>query len=335
MICVVALKTALGICFVFLLVRAIDPSSLERALARSQPPYLVASLVSKLAGFLLLAWRSQRLLAPQHSARFRFLIRSHLVAFAGNNLLPLRAGEMLRVVLVKRFAGVPVRAGLSIAVVERLLDVWSLALLILLLLGTTGGAGPMPSRLVQVGVFAGIFALTIVLVALAVRRARKRCPAALLFFARPVARRVVKWIGETVDQSFDTLTGRKLAACGFLTLAFWLSSIVSAALWIEGMCLELPWYAPLLVVAFVSLAGALPATPAQVGTYHYAAFAAASLSGADSDRAIAFSLIAHAFSIIPFTLTGIAMGFRDVPSLLEESLQTRQSRGIGTATPLD
>ncbi len=71
--------------------------------------------------------------------------------------------------------------------------------------------------------------------------------------------------------------------------------------------LDLPWYAPVLVVAVTALGTALPSSPAFVGTYHYFSALGVSFLGVDQATAASFAIVAHAAAFVPFTLVGMAV----------------------------
>jgi uncharacterized membrane protein YbhN (UPF0104 family) len=71
--------------------------------------------------------------------------------------------------------------------------------------------------------------------------------------------------------------------------------------------LELPFYAPAVVLAVTALGTALPSSPAFVGTYHYFSALGISVLGVEEATAASFALVAHAVAFVPFTLVGLAV----------------------------
>src|SRR5439155_9056558 len=102
--------------------RGLDWRGLGRALARASLPLVALAAALNL---LIVWWRSARLgalLAPVRVVRATHLFRYHLASFAANNLLPGRAGELLRIVLLRRREGVPAASALALALVAKVVD---------------------------------------------------------------------------------------------------------------------------------------------------------------------------------------------------------------------
>ena len=96
-----------------------------------------------------------------------------------------------------------------------------------------------------------------------------------------------------------------------LTIVFWTISClgIEVTLWAFGI--DLPWYAPVVILAFLTLGLAIPSTPGNIGTFHYAASYAMTSLGASATTAGAFSVVSHAVSVLPFTLLAIPVFFAE------------------------
>src|SRR5262249_964967 len=109
------------------------------------------------------AWRV--LLGPAHPVPVVRLYRYTLAAFAGSLLVPARAGEALRLYLLKRHDGLPVTTGASVALAEKLLDGSALVLVVSQLLWIMPGLPAWVGRsilLLIAGAVAGVVALLLV-----------------------------------------------------------------------------------------------------------------------------------------------------------------------------
>ena len=65
-----------------------------------------------------------------------------------------------------------------------------------------------------------------------------------------------------------------------------------------------PWHAGAFTIVIINLAGILPAPPAGIGVYHYAAMVGVSPWLADPSRGFAFALISHALSVAVVLVIG-------------------------------
>jgi hypothetical protein len=103
-------------------VREVDVAALGRALASANLGLLV---VASLLHFVCLsgkAWAWRILLAPPHPVSLSRLLRYEIVASAASAITPARAGEVLRMWILKRRDAVPVATTAAIFVVHKLLD---------------------------------------------------------------------------------------------------------------------------------------------------------------------------------------------------------------------
>src|SRR5262249_32724867 len=148
----------------YVFVRDLDGHALLAALRdASIAPIAVAAAICFGNMFMKSAgWRV--LLGPAHPVPVVRLYRYTLAAFAGSLLVPARAGEALRLSLLKRHDGVPVTTGASVALAEKLLDGSALVLVVSQLLWIMPGLPAWVGRsilLLVVGAVAGIVALLV------------------------------------------------------------------------------------------------------------------------------------------------------------------------------
>ncbi len=120
------LKTiiSLGIAGAFLWVafQKVDWKILGETLKSASPIWLILSAIVILLSCFPRAWRWKILLAPiSKDITMKAAFRAVLVAYAGNTVFP-RAGEVARVIALRRTHPVPLSAALATVVVERVLD---------------------------------------------------------------------------------------------------------------------------------------------------------------------------------------------------------------------
>jgi uncharacterized membrane protein YbhN (UPF0104 family) len=240
-----------------------------------------------LVGFLMMTLRSKVLLRPLHRYSFYRLFRSVLVGFAGNNVLPLRMGELLRVEYLARHGGCAHSACLAVVATERLLDLLCLVLLFFGLL--PAALAQMPSVPVLSAMGAALLVILVLLIAIG--RAPDRFVA--------ISGRLSRWMGARLSRFITDKT--RLFARGLGSLRS-VSSITAAAGCVVGF-----W-----MLVFVAFGNALPSTPAFIGTYHYFAILALTLLGVDPARAGAVAIVSHAMGIIPFTLVAMLLLLGDI-----------------------
>jgi uncharacterized protein (TIRG00374 family) len=89
-----------------------------------------------------------------------------------------------------------------------------------------------------------------------------------------------------------------------ITLAGWLCAAASASFTLVAFTVAAPWFAGAFAIVIINLAGILPAPPAGIGVYHYAAMVGVTPWMPDASRAFAFALVSHAMSVTVVIMIG-------------------------------
>jgi uncharacterized membrane protein YbhN (UPF0104 family) len=213
------------------------------------------------------------------------------VGYAGNNVLPARAGDLARVVLMAPRAGISMRTAVGTLVAERLLDVAVLvALFVVVGYGLLGTVGSGRAELV-----AGIVAALVVVAALAWRVARRS--ERLHAFLAPMASAT---IGLRRAHHGLRLLGMTLVIWAIET-AVW--SLTAGAIGfgvdpIEGAYL----------VALASVFSMIPSGPAYAGTQDAAAILGVKALGGTGAQAVAYIVMLRFVIVVPITVVGLALG---------------------------
>ena len=305
----------------YLSLRKVDLSRIGIEIWRVSWPVLALSLVTKLLAFFFAGWRTSLILRPPAGIGWSRGFKSVLLAFSVNNVAPLRMGELARADYLARATGLTRTASLGVVAFERLLDLLSLALIVVPVLALA--AIEIPGR--------SALGLYLVLPALGI--------AALWWLSRPSGlaffRRRGHWLGARLGAAADRRLGdferglrglespRRLAGVVLASLGFWLMGLASLRIWIAAFGLELPWYAPVLLLAYTAFGAAIPSSPGFVGTYHFFVIAALTRLGVESDTAASLAVVGHFMAIVPFTLAS-------VPLLLAEYLGRGRQRAQPT-----
>lgn len=200
-----------------------------------------------------------------------------LVGYMGNNTLPARAGDLMRVVLL----GAPRRAVLGTVVAERVLDACALvAIFAFVVLDRGLDFGPLP-YLAAAGVL-------LVAVAAAVWR---------------FAPRVREWTRPLIGSTRELLSAYG-AALFLLSLVVWtVEALVYAAVG-DAVGVHLGVTGGLYVMALTNLSALIPAAPGYVGTYDAAVLLA--LRSLELP-ALGYLLVLRFVLFVPITVAGFAV----------------------------
>jgi len=285
------------------LFRDVDLRAIAAGLAETRWSFLAVSVALNLLALWTRARRWFYLFPP--GSRPTHLFNAVMIGYAGNNVLPLRAGEVLRAYVVARH-GPRLWTAVATIVVERVLDGLAVAFILAYLLLTIS----LPRELwwaaiVFVGLDLGLIAvLTVMATAPAVARHVVR----LLVGRHPAVARKIR---ETLDTFNEGLEGaRTLAHLGPIlgwSTASWFLWAVSAWAGFKAANLSLPLSAAWAVLGFVGLGVSLPSSPGFAGIIQAAVVLALALYGVPRAEALGFSILLHAAQFVPVTLWGLAL----------------------------
>ncbi|HEY5801817.1 MAG TPA: lysylphosphatidylglycerol synthase transmembrane domain-containing protein, partial [Burkholderiaceae bacterium] len=254
---------AVSFACLYLVFRNIDLAALRTALAALQWPLLAAGLASLACGYLLrIARWAVMLRAAGATVSARDCAAPFLGSIALNNILPLRAGDIVRALVFPAALAVPrTTAGASL-LIERLADL--LTLLLALGLGLTLAGSALPPWLgagVLVLAAAGFFGLT----AIALFGPWLSSYASRLQAHKP--HRALAIAADLLTSLSAMARPRVLAVLALYSFALW--ACEAGLFWALLAGLGIPATPPqaLAVMALATLATLLPSSPGYVGTF--------------------------------------------------------------------
>jgi uncharacterized membrane protein YbhN (UPF0104 family) len=289
-----SLSTALGV-----LVSAISLGAVVWWISRQDSPrlpesgmgfaWLGVALLVIACSHALRGWRWHRVMwhaGVPHRVRDAFGLT--LVGYMGNNVLPARGGELMRVGLMGNHTTARRREVLGTVIADRLLDTVVLVALFAMLTwaGVKGSRGSAAAGLA--GLAIGAAALTIY-VRLRRRGRLERFAATI----RPVAR---------AARLFVSPHGVPLA---LLTLLVWCLEGLTFMLLARAVGVTLDVLPALAVVVLASLFAAIPAAPGYVGTFDAGLLVGLGAAGVEGGDAVGVLLMARFMFFVPVTLVGL------------------------------
>lgn len=296
--------------FLFLAFRKVQWAELGSTLQSVDWRYLlVATAVFILKQFVRgLRWHI--LLIPLGQLRTMDAFAYLNIGLMANNLLPFRAGEIARAVLLGQRKGFSKSAVLGTIVVERLVDVLVLAALAVLLMLVM----PIPSLVKQsalalggVGCL-GVAGLWVV--------AGRVFPSDKLVLPRPSESNGNPKLGGLAEKvrilvrsfasglaSLRSPLQAAVAVC-YSTLA-WALAVGFAWLVLQACHLDLPWEAALMVILVVNFGTAIPSSPGFIGVAHFLAVLALEPWELPRSAALGFAIVLHAQSFLITLVLGL------------------------------
>ena len=319
---VLILLLTIGLLWFFF--RNADMAQVWAEIRRARPLLLLAAVLVTGLTYVIRALRWQYVLAPLGHAHFSNAFRATVIGFAATFLLPARAGEVIRPLLLARREGLPATATFATIILERLMDMVTVLALFAVFVLTADPAtvSAQPAHLARVKA-GGLLAAAAAAVALTVAFVAAGHPERLGRWALRIervlparlARMVAKFV-ESFTQGLGVLRQpRRLVVSLALSVPLWMS--IAAGIWLTSLAFHItfPYVGSFLVMTILVVGVAMP-TPGAVGGFHAAyQIAVQSFFGAPDDRAIGAAIVLHAVSFVPVTLLGLAFMARDGLSL--------------------
>lgn len=258
------------------------------------------------------AWRWHHLLKPLKSISTRELFPTVAIGYFGNNILPARAGELLRAVVLKKDEGIPVSASLATIIVERVFDGVVMLGFVFVNLSelarltqTSGFVGDIRSlALIGTGVFLG---------ALAVFLGLAMFPERGLALVNGIIQRVIpaKYAEKILGLTDRFLCGLASLRSPRMILMVFLTSVViwlleTAKYWfvMHAFPFQVSFFALMLMNGIVNLATTIPSAPGYVGTFDAPGIAVLQAYAVPKAIAAGYTLALHAALWAPITLLG-------------------------------
>ncbi len=287
----------------------IDTAEVFARLGQVDLRWAIVALLAFTASKVLHAWRWWHFLG-RAEAPIAPLTGVFLIANMANSLLPLRAGDLLRVEVPARRFGIP-RSLLasSVFVVESVLDLFAFAILLVVALMM---ADLPPVLRPLVGLLGGsavvLFGALVILVRSRgvvegnVGRWLRRLP-------ERIARPIVARLPDFVDGMSSLDTNAKAARVVAISLFAWIVEVGVYFLLARAFGLELDLSQALILMIAANLIVSLPLTPWSIGPYELAVTEVLVAMGADRTNAGAFALGSHLMLQAWIVVTGVAAMF--------------------------
>jgi len=274
--------------------------------------YLALAGLCAVFAVWLRAWRWRFLIPNSERMRTANLFSATMIGFMGNNLLPLRIGDLARAYIAAKKENVAASAMLATVVIERLLDVFA----ILIMLSVIFFHLPLPRwiangflLMLAIGALAWIALLSMNRLSAVIDR----------WISRLIPERLQGRVRDFIEAFFAGLAAmrnkRNLTIATLLSIPIWTTYALGTYAGLQACAIYVPFAASWVVLAFVGIGVSLPSAPGFVGTFQFFTVAALALFSVDQQTAFGYSLLHHLAQYIPVTLFGWILLIKEQMSL--------------------
>jgi len=271
-------------------------------MARADLRLLALTAAIATSTMFLRAWRWRLLLSAEAPVPLTAAFWATAAGLFGNNFLPARAGELVRTYMISAY-GLPMPFVLATAFAERIVDAIVLIVIcagVLLLLPSPPGWLAQAATPFAVIGLAGAAAIAVLPFLGSTGRA--------VIQRLPLADTLKPRLGDALDHALRGMRtfhdAPRVAAFLALALVIWCVDAAGTVVGGAALGLSIPPSAALLLIAGLSLASALPATPGYVGIYQFVTVSVLAPFGIARADAIAYILVAQATMYVVIVIWG-------------------------------
>jgi uncharacterized protein (TIRG00374 family) len=304
------LGLAVSAFFVYLALRGLSLAEVGNWLSRANYLWLIPSVLVYFVAVWGRTWRWHYMLRPIKSISLGSLFPVVCIGYMGNNIFPVRAGEVLRSYVLKRKEDVSMSASIATIVVERVFD--GLVMLMFVFIALPFAPVSPELRTYVIAASGLFFVALVVFVILAAKPDFTR-----KVYTLTVRHFLPERLRESADGFLDRfLTGLHFLRSGrdvvmiFLTSVFiWLAETCKYWFVMEGFAglgggFPVPFFVLMLMNGIVNLATTIPSAPGYVGTFDTPGIAVLAAYGVDRDLAFGYTIVLHAALWFPITVLG-------------------------------
>lgn len=261
---------------------------------------------------VLRAGRWRLLLHPLTNLRIYYLFGSLNVAYLINNVLPFQMGDLGRAYVLSELEGISATRSFSTIVVERLLDVLTLLLFLLILIPfiDVPGWATVPS------VILASVVLTILVVAIVASLKQDFAMKVADFFIGRAPQRFRAKLNEmarNVLSAFSVLSNPRVALqLVAWSCVIWLTVGLVVFIGMRSFDIDTGFYAALFVLIVTTFGFFVPSSPGSFGVYHAIVIGTlTNVFNIDRNAAVSYALVIHLVFYLPPMFVGLAFLWRE------------------------
>lgn len=281
--------------------RKVDWRQVWQSISHCRPEWLLFGVIASIVSYFLRGLRWRVLLNAQAQLEVLPVFWANSAGYLGNNVLPARAGELIRTAMVSARSHLSKTFVLTTALSERLMDA-----IVLVIAGTVvlhfipskpDWLAAISNSLLIVGCLAAAFVVAIPFFESTARRWIGRLPLSTHLMQR--LQDAVEHIASGVRAFHDP---RRFSLFLVYTMAIWGLDAFGTTLLARALGMEMSMAVALLLLVGMGVGSALPSTPGYIGIFQFVAVTVLIPFHFTRSAAIAFILVAQAGSLV---VTGI------------------------------
>lgn len=307
------LGVAISSVFLYFAVRNLKWDEFWIALKTANYWWLIPGVAIYFMAVWVRAWRWHYLLRPLKSISTKKAFPIIAMGLAGNNILPARAGEILRAVILKRRENVPVSASLATIAIELIFNAVVMMAFVFVnmpelakLTSDSGFIGNIQTLAIW-GTLVFFGALIVFL--LAAMWPRVTAKIGLWFIERLIPHRFKTQVIDLMNKFLDGLASLRspvnVLMVFFTSVVFWLLETGKYWFVMQAFEFRVGFFALMLLNGLANLATTLPGAPGYIGTWEAVTVAVLVAYSVPKAEALGYAVVLHVALWLPITLLGL------------------------------
>jgi len=242
---------------------------------------------------------------------YRYFWKSMNLGYFANMIYPARAGEVVRMIAIHRYVGMPQGKAISGVIIDRISDGLTLGLFILLLLALKDTRFTWGIAFI----FFILIFIALSLLLLSFILWGDRLHGKIFRFMKIGPKKIANQLEIWYTEAFDGVQIMRDKYRFFIILALSIGAFLADAICFYLLTLGFGWELPFIVsiylAIFIQAGTVIPSAPGYVGIYQIACVLALRIFGIDDSAAIAYSLVLQVLGFGIFLFFGGVIVIRD------------------------
>ena len=301
----VMISVALAIGLLYLALQDLNWRTFFDALYNAQYIYLPIIFFLSSVSFLLRALRLRVLLASEKKLPIPHVFWANMAGYLGNNILPARAGELVRTVYLAQQNNISVPYVLAIGLVERLMDLIALIVLGSLALSSMDVIPPIFQNTLR-GVFiAGTIGVLSIFIIPYFGQPLGRLASSIPMLNEAYKIKLKYFLQQFLGGLKSLQNNTRIVQFIGFTALIWLLDAAIIVLTAYALNVQLLLSQAFVLLAALGLSSAIPSTPGYIGIYQFVAVTILAPFGISKADALAFIIISQIFGYLVIGFWGV------------------------------
>ncbi len=288
----------------YLALRGLDWTVFFATLKQIKYVYLPLILIWSSITYLIRAMRWRLLVNGTSQIALREVFWANMAGYLGNNILPARAGELVRAVYLSKRIEKSTLFVLATCLAERMMDVVALVIfgsVALLSLRITSDAFKFA---IEMMALVGILGLFVLLLVPRFGKTISRIIARQHILKEWQKEEIVQWVAQFVLGLQSLQHVRQMFFFGLLTILIWCMDALNMVFLASSLHIQVAFMQALVLLAGLGLSSALPSTPGYVGIYQFVAVTVLEPFGIAHESALSLILVSQILNIVLVSVLG-------------------------------